>query len=142
MSRRGHPDGPSLRSQLTITGVAANVVLYSSRLFRDTTRYWILEMTDFLQYYRLGNRQIGRKVALQCVVCGLADPGGRVVEVVGLRQLAGRGCGFASRREHGCLYPASAVFCQLEVSARSTVVIPSVVCLSMIRCNIDPLHLQ
>jgi hypothetical protein len=140
------PDGPSLRSELTITGIAATVVPCSSRLLttacRDTTRYWILQVTDFLKYYRQDNRQIGRMVALHCLVCGLADPGGLVVEAVGLQQLAGRGCGFASRREHECLSPVSVVCCQVEVCARSTVVLPTVVCPSMIRCNNNPLHLQ
>ena len=58
-------------------------------------------------------------VALHCVVCGLADPGGRVVEGVGLRQLAGRGCGFASRREHGYLLWVLCVvrgFCEVHSS--------------------------
>jgi hypothetical protein len=99
-------------------------------------------VTDVLQYYRLENRQIGRMAALNCVVCGLADPGGRVIEGVGLRQPAGRGCGFVSRREQGRLSPVSAVFCQVVICATSTVVLPSVVCLSVIRCNYNPPHLQ
>ena len=59
---------------------------------------------------------------LHCVVCRLTDPGGRVVEGVGLRRLAGRGYGFASRWEHGCLSPVSLVCCRglCEVHSRPT----------------------
>jgi hypothetical protein len=39
-----------------------------------------------------------------CSCCGRStDPGGRVVQGVGLRSLAYWDCGFESRRSHGCL---------------------------------------
>jgi len=42
---------------------------------------------------------------------------GCAVYDMGLRQLAYWGCGFESRRLHGCLSVVSVVCCQAEVSA-------------------------
>ena len=47
----------------------------------------------------------------------IADPSDRAVYGEGLRPVACCGCGFESRRVHGCLCVLSIVCCQVEVSA-------------------------
>jgi hypothetical protein len=54
---------------------------------------------------------------LQNSMSVIADLSGRAVLGVGLRLPACWGCGFESRRGHGCLSVVSVVCCQVEVSA-------------------------
>jgi hypothetical protein len=45
-----------------------------------------------------------------------ANPSGRTVKGLGLRQIADWDCGFESRQEHGCLTLVSVVFSLVEIS--------------------------
>ena len=65
------------------------------------------------------------------------------VKGVGVQQLARWDCGFEIGRRRGCLSLVN-VCCQVALRQvdPSSGVLPSVVCLSVIRCNSNPLHLQ
>jgi len=51
------------------------------------------------------------------IIISSVGPRGHAFSGVGLQALTYWGCGFESRRRHGCLSPVSIVCCQVEISA-------------------------
>ena len=79
-------------------------------------------------------------------IISFANPGGRAVWGVGLLPFAWWDCGFESCRVHGCLSFVNIVCCQVEsyATGRSLVQRSPTYCvsLSLIRCCLNPVHLE
>ena len=86
------------------------------------------------------NNCCNKECQLATLIILPAEPRGRAVLVVGLRQsLACWDCGFESHQGHGCLCLVSVVYCQVEVSmtGRSLVQRSPIeyVCVCVCECN-------